>query len=87
MWLSLNWLVYIGRNCDVQAAGIVLKMIQEGKIAGRAMLLAGQPGTGKVRILLAYAVYFDFHRSFAVAASQVCLENLEKRVCTLRLCV
>lgn len=32
-----------------QAAGIVLKMIQEGKIAGRAVLLAGQPGTGKVR--------------------------------------
>jgi RuvB-like protein 2 len=35
----------------LQAAGIVLKMIQEGKIAGRAMLLAGQPGTGKVWFL------------------------------------
>jgi hypothetical protein len=27
----------------------VLRMIQEGKISGRAVLLAGQPGTGKVR--------------------------------------
>jgi hypothetical protein len=30
----------------VQAAGVILNMIKEGKIAGRAVLLAGQPGTG-----------------------------------------
>jgi len=29
-----------------QAAGVILNMIKEGKIAGRAVLLAGQPGTG-----------------------------------------
>lgn len=32
-----------------RAMGIVYRMIQDGNIAGRAMLLAGQPGTGKVR--------------------------------------
>ncbi len=36
----------------VQAAGIVLRMIQEGRISGRAVLLAGQPGTGKVLLRL-----------------------------------
>jgi hypothetical protein len=30
----------------LQAAGVILNMIKEGKIAGRAVLLAGQPGTG-----------------------------------------
>jgi RuvB-like protein 2 len=30
-----------------RAAGIVSLMIKEGKIAGRAVLLAGQPGTGE----------------------------------------
>lgn len=38
----------IGHINKTQAAGIVYKMIQEGNIAGRAVLLAGQPGTGKV---------------------------------------
>jgi len=33
-----------------KAAGIILNMIKEGKIAGRAVLLAGQPGTGKTAI-------------------------------------
>lgn len=29
-----------------RAAGVVTQMIKEGKISGRAVLLAGQPGTG-----------------------------------------
>jgi hypothetical protein len=32
----------------LQAAGVILNMIKEGKIAGRAVLLAGQPGTGVI---------------------------------------
>jgi len=31
-----------------QAAGIVVEMIRSKKMAGRAVLLAGPPGTGKV---------------------------------------
>jgi predicted ATP-dependent serine protease len=34
------------------AAGVVLRMIEEGKIAGRAVLIAGQPGTGKTAIAM-----------------------------------
>lgn len=35
--------------------GIVYKMIQEGRIAGRAILLGGQPGTGKTALALGLA--------------------------------
>jgi len=34
---------------------VILKMIQEGKIAGRGVLLAGQPGTGKTAIAMGMA--------------------------------
>ncbi len=36
----------VGQVSARRAAGVVLKMIQEGKIAGRLVLIAGQPGTG-----------------------------------------
>lgn len=39
----------VGQEDARKAAGIVYKMIEEGNIAGRAILLAGKPGTGKVR--------------------------------------
>jgi RuvB-like protein 2 len=38
----------VGQAAARKASGVVFKMIQEGKIAGRAILLAGKPGTGKV---------------------------------------
>lgn len=34
---------------------MILNMIREGKIAGRAVLLAGQPGTGKTAIAMGMA--------------------------------
>lgn len=43
----------VGQVAARRAAGVVLEMIKEGKIAGRAMLLAGQPGTGKTAIAMA----------------------------------
>lgn len=42
----------VGQQQARRAAGVVLEMIKEGKIAGRAMLLAGQPGTGKTAIAM-----------------------------------
>jgi hypothetical protein len=36
-------------------------MIKEGKIAGRAILLAGQPGTGKTAIAKGFPLFFFFH--------------------------
>ena len=45
----------VGQKAARRAAGIVLKMIKEGKIAGRAVLIGGQPGTGKTAIAMGIA--------------------------------
>lgn len=56
----------------LQAAGIILAMIKEGKIAGRAMLLAGQPGTGKTAIAMGMAKALGDETPFAMmAASEI----------------
>mmetsp|Transcript_42997 Transcript_42997/g.80700 ORF Transcript_42997/g.80700 Transcript_42997/m.80700 type:complete len:452 (+) Transcript_42997:115-1470(+) len=45
----------VGQKEARRAAGIILQMIQEGQIAGRAILIAGQPGTGKTAIAMGMA--------------------------------
>merc|ERR1740138_129931 len=45
----------VGQNGARRAAGIILSMIQEEKIAGRAILIAGQPGSGKTAIAMGIA--------------------------------
>jgi TIP49 P-loop domain len=45
----------VGQQGARRAAGIVYKMIQEGQIAGRAILLAGKPGTGKTALAMGLA--------------------------------
>ncbi|KAG8759871.1 RuvB-like protein 2, partial [Ceratobasidium sp. 423] len=42
----------VGQPKARRAAGLVLKMIQEGRIAGRAILLAGPPSSGKTAIAM-----------------------------------
>jgi RuvB-like protein 2 len=42
----------VGQAKARKAAGMVLKMVQEGRIAGRAILFAGPPSTGKTAIAL-----------------------------------
>lgn len=45
----------VGQTEAREAAGIVVRMIKEGRMAGRAILLAGPPGTGKTAIAIAVA--------------------------------
>ncbi|KAI8805927.1 ruvB-like 2-like protein [Cladochytrium replicatum] len=42
----------VGQLQARRAAGVILEMIKEGKIAGRAILMAGAPGTGKTAIAM-----------------------------------
>eukprot|EP00760_Papus_ankaliazontas_P030047 PhM_4_TR4587/c0_g1_i1/m.99045/K11338/RUVBL2, RVB2, INO80J; RuvB-like protein 2 len=45
----------VGQLNARKAAGVVVQMIKEGKIAGRSMLLAGAPGSGKTAIAMGMA--------------------------------
>lgn len=45
----------VGQHEARRAAGVVVKMIKEGKIAGRAILLSGQPGSGKTALAMGIA--------------------------------
>jgi len=45
----------VGQKDARRAAGVILNMIKEGRIAGRAVLIAGQPGTGKTAIAMGMA--------------------------------
>jgi len=42
----------VGQAKARRAVGVIYKMIKEGKISGRAILLAGKPGTGKTALAM-----------------------------------
>lgn len=58
----------VGQIPARKAAGIIVKMVQQGKIAGRALLLAGQPGTGKTAIAMGMAKSLGQETPFAMLA-------------------
>jgi len=43
----------VGQKKAREAAGVIVKLIQSGKMAGRGILMAGPPGTGKTAIAVA----------------------------------
>lgn len=45
----------VGQIKARKAAGIIVQLIKKGKIAGRGVLIAGQPGTGKTAIAMGIA--------------------------------
>ncbi|CAH0548738.1 unnamed protein product, partial [Brassicogethes aeneus] len=62
----------VGQVSARRAIGIVLQMIREGRIAGRAVLLAGQPGTGKTAIATALAAALGYDTPFtSMAGSEI----------------
>ncbi|XP_020212610.1 ruvB-like 2 [Cajanus cajan] len=58
----------VGQVAARKAAGVILQMIREGKIAGRAVLIAGQPGTGKTAIAMGMAKSLGLETPFAMIA-------------------
>ena len=55
-----------------KSAGVILSMIREGRIAGRAILIAGQPGTGKTAIAMGMAKALGEDTPFTMmAASEI----------------
>uniref|UniRef100_A0A8C3K6R6 RuvB-like helicase n=1 Tax=Calidris pygmaea TaxID=425635 RepID=A0A8C3K6R6_9CHAR len=62
----------VGQLAARRAAGVILEMIKEGKIAGRAVLIAGQPGTGKTAIAMGMAQALGPDTPFtAIAGSEI----------------
>ncbi|KAF7284695.1 ruvB-like helicase 2 rept [Rhynchophorus ferrugineus] len=62
----------VGQVSARRAVGIVLQMVREGRIAGRAVLLAGQPGTGKTAIATALAAALGHDTPFtSMAGSEI----------------
>jgi len=43
----------VGQEKAREAAGLIVKMIKEGKLSGKSIILAGPPGTGKTAIAVA----------------------------------
>ena len=62
----------VGQCNARKAAGVILKMIQAGKIAGRAILLAGAPSTGKTAIAMGLAQALGEQTPFtSIAGSEI----------------
>ncbi|KAF8484815.1 TIP49 C-terminus-domain-containing protein [Russula ochroleuca] len=69
----------VGQAKARKAAGMILKMVQESRIAGRAMLFAGPPSTGKTAIALGMAQTLGSDVPFTIiAASEVFSLSLSK---------
>ncbi|GJN33776.1 hypothetical protein PR202_gb22399 [Eleusine coracana subsp. coracana] len=69
----------VGQLHARRAAGLILQLIRQGKIAGRAVLLAGQPGTGKTALAMGIAKSLGAETPFAsVAASELFSLDLSK---------
>jgi RuvB-like protein 2 len=69
----------VGQKAARKAAGIILRMIKEGKIAGKAILMAGQPGTGKTAIAMGIAQSLGQDVPFTMmAASEIFSLDISK---------
>merc|ERR1712055_128336 len=62
----------VGQTAARRAAGVVVEMVKEGKIAGRAVLIAGTPGTGKTAIAMGMAQALGTETPFtSMAGSEI----------------
>ncbi|CEP62500.1 RuvB family ATP-dependent DNA helicase reptin LALA0_S05e07030g [Lachancea lanzarotensis] len=69
----------VGQLQARRAAGIILKMVQNGTIAGRAVLLAGPPSTGKTALAMGLSQSLGEDVPFtAIAGSEIFSLELSK---------
>jgi RuvB-like protein 2 len=62
----------VGQRKARKAAGVLLHMIKQGKIAGRAILIAGPPGSGKTAIAMGIAQALGTETPFtSIAGSEI----------------
>lgn len=59
----------VGQQKARKSAAVILQMVKEGKIAGRAVLIAGPPGTGKTAIAMGMAQSLGADVPFTALAS------------------
>lgn len=69
----------VGQVQARKAIGIVKEIVMEGNLAGRAVLLAGQPGTGKTAIAMGLAHSLGAEAAFtSIAASEIYSHEMSK---------
>ncbi|KAJ2816551.1 RuvB-like protein 2, partial [Coemansia furcata] len=61
----------VGQLKARKAAGVIVKVIKQGKISGRAIMMAGAPGTGKTAIAMAMSQELGDVPFTSIAASEV----------------
>lgn len=69
----------VGQEEAREAAGIIVKMIKEGRFAGKAVLIAGPPGSGKTAIAVAIAKELGEDVPFVpITASEIYSAEIKK---------
>lgn len=69
----------VGQLKARRAAGILYRIINEGKNAGRAVLIAGQPGTGKTAIAIGLSQQLGHDKPFvSISSSEIFSLDMSK---------
>merc|ERR1719191_1552938 len=72
----------VGQCNARKSAGVILQMIKEGRMAGRAIMIAGQPGTGKTAIAMGMAKALGDDTPFTMlAGSEIFSLEMSKTEC------